>query len=380
MIENENTEVLMRRSGRSSRILVAVLALGLAAGVFAAVNKIASNRQTVVQPLLAVGEMPKPQLGVTTTPAAPATRPVTLVSVPATRPAETVVRRPQEPATRPAALPPSARIALPAPATRPAETAAAGPLPLPLATARAKFEAGDLMAARALLNEALVLERLSAADTASARDLLKQINDQVIFSRKIFRGDTQVVSYTVQPGETLGKIAHRHQTTWELICRINGIADPRRVKANQTLKLIRGPVHAVVSKSGYTLDLYLGAPGGPGSMFITALPVGLGKDDSTPLGTWKVLNKLKNPTYYSPRGEGIIGADDPANPLGEYWLGLEGVDSSTADKASYGIHGTIEPDSIGKSESMGCIRLRDEDIRMVYEMLVAKESLVLVKE
>ena len=128
------------------------------------------------------------------------------------------------------------------------------------------------------------------------------------------------------------------------------------------------------------MDLYVGAPGGAGSVFITSLPVGLGKDDSTPVGAWKVLNKLKNPTYFSPRGEGIIAAGDPANPLGEYWLGLEGADAGTSDKASYGIHGTIEPDSIGKSESMGCIRLRDEDIKLVYEMLVEKESVVVVTE
>jgi lipoprotein-anchoring transpeptidase ErfK/SrfK len=35
----------------------------------------------------------------------------------------------------------------------------------------------------------------------------------------------------------------------------------------------------------------------------------------------------------------------------------------------YGIHGTIEQDSIGRQASMGCIRMRPDDVALVYEML-----------
>lgn len=47
---------------------------------------------------------------------------------------------------------------------------------------------------------------------------------------------------------------------------------------------------------------------------------------------------------------------------------------------SYGIHGTIDPNSIGKQSSMGCIRLRADDIAMVYDMMVEGKSTVVVKE
>ena len=89
--------------------------------------------------------------------------------------------------------------------------------------------------------------------------------------------------------------------------------------------------------------------------------------------------KLKNPTYYSPRGEGVIQSGDPKNPLGKFWIGLSGIDGHAVGKESYGIHGTIDPDSIGKMASMGCIRMRNEDVAVVYEMLVEGKSLVTVK-
>jgi lipoprotein-anchoring transpeptidase ErfK/SrfK len=109
-------------------------------------------------------------------------------------------------------------------------------------------------------------------------------------------------------------------------------------------------------------------------------PVGLGAEDTTPTGRWKIRNKLTHPPYYPPRGGKVIGADDPANPLGGYWMGLEGVEGAAVGQDSYGIHGTNEPDSIGKRCSMGCIRMRNEDVTFVYELLVAHDSIVTVKD
>lgn len=251
-----------------------------------------------------------------------------------------------------------------------------------LAEGRKLFEAGELVSARKMVNEAFVSGRLSGSDTAAARELLSTINQQVLLGKKIFKDDPFTSAYTVQPGDRLTKVASSNNITWELLCRVNGISDPRKVRAMQTLKLVKGPFHAVVSKKQFIIDMYLGAPGGEGAMYAMSFPVGLGKDDSTPLGTWKVepQRKLKNPTYYSPRGEGIIAADDPKNPLGEFWIGLAGVEGQAVGKSSYGIHGTIDPQSIGKEESMGCIRLKNEDVAVVFELLVEGKSMVVVGE
>ena len=52
--------------------------------------------------------------------------------------------------------------------------------------------------------------------------------------------------------------------------------------------------------------------------------------------------------------------------------------SVTSHAMLMGIHGTIDPNSIGKQESLGCIRMRNEDVAIVFEMLVDSKSTVTV--
>jgi lipoprotein-anchoring transpeptidase ErfK/SrfK len=248
--------------------------------------------------------------------------------------------------------------------------------------ARAKIDAGDLLSARHLLNDAILSGQLSEADADVTRHSLTEINQTVIFSRKQFKDDTFQTVYQVQAGERLARIADKHGVTWELLCRINGLADARKVRAGQWIKIPSGPFHCVVTKSAYRLDVYLGSPGESTSLFVATFPVGLGKDNSTPTGSWVIQQggKAHPATYYSPRGEGVIAADDPKNPLGGYWMGLTGVAGNAVEKNSYGIHGTIDPDSIGKQASMGCIRLGHEDIALLYDLMVDGKSKVVVKD
>ena len=167
-----------------------------------------------------------------------------------------------------------------------------------------------------------------------------------------------------------------------MLLRLNGMTDAKKLRAGQTLKVVHGPFNLVVTKGKFTMDVYLGPPAQAGSMYITTFPVGLGKNDSTPTGTWtcEAGKKIINPTYFSPRGEGVIDADDPKNPLGERWIGLAGIDGHALGKSSYGIHGTIDETSIGKQESMGCIRMHNADVEMVFDMVVDGKSIVVVKD
>jgi hypothetical protein len=249
---------------------------------------------------------------------------------------------------------------------------------------RAKVQAGKLLEARDVVNAAFVSGRLSAGDADAARALLMEINQTVVFSNRKFADDRFGGTYQVQPGDRLDRIGARHALTADLLLKINGMTDARKLRSGAYIKVLKGPFHAVVSKSAFRLDLYLGGlPGGGGDVvYVASFPVGLGKDDSTPLGKWQVEadRKVKNPVYYSPRGEGVIESDDPKNPLGEFWIGLVGIDGGAVGQESYGIHGTIEPDSIGKMESMGCIRLRHDDIALVFAALVETKSTVLVVE
>jgi len=251
-----------------------------------------------------------------------------------------------------------------------------------LADGQAKMQSGDLLAGRQVLNNLLLGGQLSSADAATTRRTIAQANQSLVFSAKRFPNDPFGGTYVVKPGDSLAKIAQNYDITWELLARINGLNDPRKLRAGAILKVLKGPFHAVVTKSAFTIDMYLGSAGEKGSMYVTTFSVGLGRDDSTPTGSWLVTpqNKLKNPKFWGASDLPPAEADDPHNPLGEFWIGLEGTDGHAVGKQSYGIHGTIEPDSIGKQASHGCIRLRNGEIDLVYEMLVEGKSTVIVKD
>jgi len=95
--------------------------------------------------------------------------------------------------------------------------------------------------------------------------------------------------------------------------------------------------------------------------YISSFPIGTGKNEATPTGKFRVLNKEQNPTYYG--SEKVISRDDPLNPLGEHWIALG---------KGYGIHGTINPASIGQSVSKGCIRMHNADVAQIYDLLTTK--------
>ncbi len=244
---------------------------------------------------------------------------------------------------------------------------------------QALMDTGDLLAARELLNQALQSGTTDTATTKEIKERLQLLNRVIVFTpSKRFKDDPFQGEHVVASGDLLSKIARPLKVPYGLLARINGVrAD--RIRLGQSLKTLQGPLHATVSKSGFVMDVYLGnLPGRPGSMYLTSFPVGLGADSSTPTGTWEVTrnSKLVNPQWTNPRTSEVYAADDPKNPLGERWIGLTGVAGDALGQPSYGIHGTIEPETIGTNASMGCIRLGDEDIAMVYDMLLEGLSTV----
>ena len=406
---------MSHRRRRASRVFLAALGAVIAVGLIAYALRHGSRKsdeaKTVAAATTEPATQPAPATAPTTAPGTSA-EPAPVAAAQSSRPealAALVTETPSVPtigttaettpaAAAPVASPPKVEVqqangqsAVPAAANVPASSPNSGPGPTPtpaipaagiVAEGRSRVAAGKLLEARDLVNGALAAGRLQGADVAAARQLLAEINQTVVFSPRRFADDKWGGTYSVQSGDRFDRIGSRYGLTPALLMRLNNISDARRLRAGATIKVLKGPFHAIVSKSNFRLDLYLGAPGGPDSVYVTSFPVGLGKDDSTPKGKWLVepQKKIKNPVYYSPRGEGITDADDPKNPLGEYWIGLAGTDGDAIGKSSYGIHGTIEPDSIGKMASMGCIRLRNEDVARVYEMLVEGESTVVVQE
>ncbi len=237
-----------------------------------------------------------------------------------------------------------------------------------------------LVEARGVLTEALRRAGDRPADGARLRDRLGSLNDELVFSPRVHPGDPVTMNYSVRSGDVLSRIVRREtlHVDWRLVTRVNRIDSPQRIRAGQSLKLVRGPFHAVVHKSDYRLDLWWGDPERPQSwLFIRSFDVGLGEENSTPVGEFRVMSgsKVINPGWTNPRTFESYKPNDPENPIGRYWIGIEGIGEASVH-TSYGLHGTIEPDSIGRSMSMGCVRMHDDDIELMYELLSEGRSLV----
>jgi len=297
----------------------------------------------------------------------------------ATRPAEPIPTVREE-----TTAPPATADRAPTPSRLPTAGALSSPTEVvaEIRRAAAAQDAGRLVEARARFNRALLDRRTSVRDKAVIRTRMQAINETLVFSPAVVEGDPLVESYTIRSGDSLSKIAADADlgVDWRFIQRVNQISDPRRIRVGQSIKLVRGPFHATISKREYRLDLFADMPtsAGGGRIFIASYAVGLGEYSSTPTGKWVVRkdSRLINPPWTNPRTGEYFSADNPDNPIGERWVGLEGVDETTRTISGIGIHGTIEPGSIGTDASMGCIRMLDGDVDVVYELLTEGASTV----
>ena len=135
--------------------------------------------------------------------------------------------------------------------------------------------------------------------------------------------------------------------------------------------------------SGKVVKIEVDKPGrgvrafGPGGELVAYYPASVGsKEKPAPSGTFGVRRAMFNPTYtYDPKfafkgvkaKEKVEIAEGPNNPVGSVWIDLT--------KPSYGIHGTAHPETIGKSESHGCVRLTNWDATELAHM-VSKATVV----
>ncbi|MEP0883245.1 L,D-transpeptidase [Trichocoleus sp. ST-U3] len=93
----------------------------------------------------------------------------------------------------------------------------------------------------------------------------------------------------------------------------------------------------------------------------------------TPTGSFQVLQMNQNPAWRQPITGEVIPSGANDNPLGDRWIGFW-----SDGRHQIGFHGTNEEHLIGQAVSHGCLRMRNQDIRMLYQQ-VAKGTLVLVR-
>ena len=239
------------------------------------------------------------------------------------------------------------------PATEPEAQPAADSLDTELAAIDAQLAAQEYLPAHKQLSR-IYWER--PADRAAIQSRLDSTANIIFFQPQ----PHFIEPYVIQAGDRMEAIAKKYKLSWEYVAQLNR-TQPTRIQVGKRLKLLKGPFGAAVDLQEFALTVHLQG------YYVKRYDVGIGKDGSSPLGKFPVLNKVTNPQYTDPDGK-VVDGEDPQNPLGKRWIDLGN---------SYGIHGTIEPDSIGKAASAGCIRLRDQDILEVYNFLVVGSEVTL---
>lgn len=263
-------------------------------------------------------------------------------TTPAAAPASASSVPPALPHTPPAAPQPAAA---PKSAPKPAPD---GPADTALAAADALRAAGKPAEARAAY-QALVAAHPETPAAAQAQDLLNATALEDYF-RSL--NDTNSAVYQVKPGDNLTRIAKEFGVMPGLVQAANFLKSDR-IFPGQKLRVPKARWSLLVDKSQNTL--YLKAA----DAVVRSYRVATGKDRSTPEGTFKILNHLKNPTWYY---EGkVVPPDSPDNPLGTRWMGF--------DKEGYGLHGTTKPEEIGQFATLGCVRMLNADIEVLFDLL-----------
>ena len=217
---------------------------------------------------------------------------------------------------------------------------------------------GDLLKAKEVYQE--ILDKYPGSTSISkAQEALDNLNIKILFS-PVTTPDSLL--YEVVKGDTLTRIAKKFNTTAELISKANGLKDAN-VKLGKKLKISKAKFSIIVDKSQNILTLKSDQD------ILKTYKVSTGKNSCTPVGTFKVTNKLIDPPWY-PSAGGMIPAGDPKNVLGSRWIGLS--------KQGYGIHGTIDPVSIGKSVTEGCVRMMNSDVEELYSIVPVGTECVIV--
>ena len=132
--------------------------------------------------------------------------------------------------------------------------------------------------------------------------------------------------------------------------------------------------YVVVDKSEGVLKVYRGSVPGTDAtedgQLVAAFPVTMGsKEYPLPIGRWKATTYAFLPPFnYQPQilnnpksNKELKLPPGPNGPVGVAWLDLT--------KEHYGIHGTSEPQTIGRAESSGCIRMTNWDVLRLSQMM-----------
>jgi L,D-transpeptidase ErfK/SrfK len=180
-------------------------------------------------------------------------------------------------------------------------------------------------------------------------------------------------AHVIKPDESLLEIARLHDIGMGAISAANPgvdpfIPDPGRLILLPTEWILPdAPIRKGIVVNIAEMRLFVFSHDRPQT--VTTFPIGIGDEGKeTPVGTFTVIEKTKDPAWYVPESIRNERPDLPAvvppgpdNPLGSHALRLS--------KPTVLIHGTNRPWGIGARVSHGCIRLYQEDIALLFGMI-----------
>lgn len=218
---------------------------------------------------------------------------------------------------------------------------------------------GDLLAAQSTYKKISAQYPGSSSIDQTAIHLGK-VNSALLFSKKM-TPDSEI--HVVKSGQSLALIAKKYNMPLALLIESNGLSS-QTIHPGDRLKISTAHFSILIDKTQNTLTLKAN-----GELF-KIYSVGTGKERSTPIGEFKVTSKLVEPTWYHPDG-GVIPFGDKENLLGTRWLGI--------NSPGYGIHGTWEPESIGKQSSAGCVRMHNFDAEEIFKIVTIGTPVTIVE-
>jgi LysM repeat protein len=218
--------------------------------------------------------------------------------------------------------------------------------------AQGALDRGELAKALAILSDWYGDPSLTASEAADVKELLSQLAGSVIYEGP--PAHRLLPKHVVQNGETLLSIAAKYSVPWQLLAKVNGIADPNTVSAGQVLKVVPGPFSAVVDVSKRQMTLMLD------NMYAGVFPLDLDPSVTVEEGEWKVEQKQLTPAIggmYAPSG---AATEDRALLL---------VNQTTPTSATAIVRGPGNPDPVSAAPRDRILRLSAADVADVFDIL-----------
>jgi len=217
-------------------------------------------------------------------------------------------------------------------------------------TATVKTESPQVEVPAAVIAEKKTVEvQKETEDSSALNSAALEQRWKALFSKEIAPDS---IAYTVKSGDSLYVLAKKNHTTVDFIKKINGLKGDN-IYPKMKLKIHTAPFSIQIDKSKNVLVLYSNGEA------VKKYSVATGKKNCTPVGEFKITDKLVHPTWF--KTGAILPPGSSENALGTRWMGF--------DKPAYGIHGTIEPKSIGTQASEGCIRMLNEEVEELYSIV-----------